>query len=57
MCIHSGSNSDILRQLAEFGLDERHTDCFFEGLVATSLAAQGWLEQRRAVEETAGAVS
>jgi hypothetical protein len=52
MLVHSGSTSEVLQQLAEYGLDETHVDCFFGGLAKNCELAQSWLDARRRLEQS-----
>ena len=48
--VHSGSDSEILQDVAEYGLEKQHIDCIFAGVAKNCLATQAWLADRRKFE-------
>jgi hypothetical protein len=48
--VHSGSNSEVLQDMAEYGLKKEHVDRFFDGLITNGFVTQRWLNQRRLLE-------
>ena len=52
MIIHSGSNSEILQDMEDYGFNKNHVDRFFDGLISNGVVAQRWLDERRQIEST-----
>ena len=52
MIVHSGSNSEILQDLEDYGFNKDHVDRLFDGLITNGVVAQRWLEERRLIDST-----